>query len=269
MPIDNEIKNQINNWFKGDRNYKKGLSLLKEAGFSQRGLLKTLERGETKDNKQHLAFQLFKISDHKDPKICKAQKDEKIIIPPADGVVKENPPADGSSPFVNHDEIELSFEDGTPEAILLAQIVEKQKSHYNKRAQAHKEMTDLGDSNEAEIVANRQEFLAIIEHHTSFVNYLHNVKQQWKESGIMPKESVLIWEPEELIPETKSDIIVDNIPEVDLQSELAKVRSRLSKYAKNMKELSGNKLQAMKAKQTKDEALKAELTVKLNAIRNK
>jgi len=276
--IEKSIQAQINEWFHGDRNYKTGLSLLKESGFNQRGLLKTFEKGESKDNKLHLVYQLFKISDHTDPKICNEKKVEKdktknkvaaTFLPPANVIPSKPPVADTTNAI---DDNELSFTAGSDKAILLAQITEKQKSHYNKRAQAHKEMSELGDINDADTVSKRVEFLNVIAKHTEIVDYLHNVKKQWKETGVIPDEEVLTFEPEqdqESEPDGDKNVVVDEIPAVDLHNELAKVRSRLSKYSKKMKDLSGKKLKAMQEKQAKDEALKVELTTKLNAVRNK
>lgn len=265
MAIEKEIISQINDWFKGDRNYNLGLSLLKEAGFSQRGLLKTLERGETKDNKLHLTYNLFKYSDYTDKKICFVHKKENSE---AKVIKRFKTPSIDVSSFVNHDEIELSFKDGTQEAILLAKIIKKQKSNYNARAQAHKEMTNLGDSNDDKIVSKRKEFLSLIKNYTSVVDYLHNIKLKWKQTGIMPDKSVLDFEG---IKHEEQNILLDveKIPEVDLHNELAKVRSRLSKYPHKMKVLSGKKLDALKEKKAADEKLKSELIKQLNAVRSK
>jgi hypothetical protein len=265
--IDKSIIDQVNEWFFTERNYDVGLSLLKEVLTNHKGLIKNLERGNICDNMQHLTYNLFKISDHKNESICYVKTfkpnpvAKKLFKPVAKTDIKIEP--------IQNSEVDLNFTDGSEEAILLAQIIRLQKKYYNERARAHNALVHHGDNNDSYSVEKRKEYLSEIETLTKQVDYLHNVKQEWKQTGVMPSERVLLWEPEEQLPESKPDIIVDNIPEVDLQSELAKVRSRLSKYAKKVKELSGNKLQAMKAKQTKDEALKAELTVKLNAIRNK
>lgn len=287
--IDKELKDQINKWFEGDRNYKIGLSLLKEAGFNQKGLLKTLDKGENKDNKTHLCHQLFKISDHTDPKIKSAnskidksktpKKDNKpkkeVVIKGVKGKTKIDPvpgtKIGGFLPDINisevHPEVDLSFEDGTPEAILLAKIIERQKVFYNLRSMSHTEMTKLGDDNTESIIAKRKEYLDIIKHSTLIVDFLHDKKIEWKVSGIMPDVSILEWVPELEAEEKKEIKNVDEIPAIDLQSELAKVRSRLSKYTKKMKDLSGKKLDAMKAKQTEDLKLKDDLTKQINDLR--
>ena len=265
--IDKSIIDQINEWFYSDRNYNTGLSLLKEVITNHKGLIKTLERGDINDNMQHLTYNLFKISDHKNESICyvKAFKPnpeaKKLFIAKMIKTVNEILPSKDT-------EADLNFTEGSKEAKLLAKIIERQKKYYNDRAKAHKALAHHGDNNDSYSVERRKEYLGYIDELTKQVDYLHNVKQQWKQTGIMPSERVLIWEPE-AAAEEKQEIIVDNIPEVDLQSELAKVRSRLSKYTKKMKDLSGSKLQAIKVKQTKDEALKAELTSKLNAVRSK
>lgn len=305
MKIDNEIKSQINEWFNGKRNYKEGLSLLKEAGFMQRGLLKTLEKCETKDNIKHLTWHLFKISDHTDPKICDVKKTEEkpkvvktgknaknITTPPANtphpapalpaatppppppASDEENqediPPSGGNSHFVNHNEIEFTFESGSVEAILMAKIIERQKEYYNMRAKVHSEMVELGDSNEADIVEKRKAYLEQIENFTAIVDFLHNQKLAWKESGTMPEESILEWVPEPEADEDddkKND--VNNIADVDLQKELSKVRSRLSKYLSKIEKAQGPKLEELKKKKAVDEALKADLINRINVITGK
>ncbi|MFZ4413888.1 MAG: hypothetical protein ACOYOV_12460 [Bacteroidales bacterium] len=258
------VKQLINEWFDGARNYAEGLALLEKANPNLRALVKHLRRGESAEKMKHLTYALFKISDHTDARIC----DSKItgVKLPA----KPKKVTGGKKEVKENPGIELGFDKETPEYILLARIIERKKTIYNERALAHKAMTDLGDDNSAEIVSKRIEFLAKIDHCTKIVDYLHAQEIAWKESGVTPDAIILEWIPIAEAPaEEKKDIIVGDIAEVDLQLELQKVRSRLSKYPAKIEKYTGDKLEEIKVKQADDIKLKEELTQKLNAIRTK
>jgi len=285
------VKQLINEWFDGERNYTEGLNLLERASPNLRSLIKHLRRGENTEKMKHLTYALYKISDYSDPKICdgkiaelkkiakpkkekakgknESKKDIKKIVVPDNKITSKSDLPLGDKKEAESD-IELSFKDGSPEAILLAKIIERQKAVYNERALAHKQMTDLEDDNSEETVCKRMELLAKIEHCAKIVDYLHAQKLSWKESGITPDEIILEWIPiTEASAEEKKDLIVEDIAEVDLQLELQKVRSRLSKYPAKIEKYTGDKLAEIKAKQAEDLKLKEELTLKLNDLRNK
>ena len=57
--------------------------------------------------------------------------------------------------------------------------------------------------------------------------------------------------------------------DLDLSGELAKVRSRLSKYPAKIAKYSGDKLADVQQKQAADEILKTELISKIEAVRSK
>ena len=265
--IDKKIIEQINEWFYGKRDYQQGLDLLEKASQNQRSLIKQLKRGNIGDNMQHLTYHLFKISDHVDETVCnplkvlpteKNKTFKKEVKPVSE---TENPILESDDPFIPKSDEDQKF---------YAQIIAYQKFQYNERMLAHKEMSGLGDNNTEAIVNRRKELLSIIDTITQIVDFIHNQKLAWKETGVKPDGSILQWVPEpEPAAEEKKEVVVDDIPTVDLQLELGKVRSRLSKYAKKMKDLSGKKLDAMKAKQTADLKLKTELSTQINAVRNK
>lgn len=253
----------INDWFHSNRDYKTGLILLEDASPNSRALLKHLKRAETTESKQHLAYQLFKISDHSDENICNAVVVSKIEN--ADNL-SEIPHLDllAAGPEMILEENGISDD----EKILLAKLVERQKKYYNLRAVAVKKMNLLGNDNSQAIIEERLDYLAIISDCTSIVDFLYHQKMAWLETSVAPDVSILTW-----IPEVESEhpevIPVEKIADVDLQSELSKVRVRLSKYTKKIENASGKKLVALKKKQEEDLKLKQKFIDQIDAVRSK
>jgi len=255
-------KDMINDWFHSKRDYKTGLILLEDASPNSRALLKHLKRAETTESRQHLAYQLFKISDHTDENICNA-------------VVSEIENADNLSDIPHPDLLAVGPETileengiSADEKILLAKLVERQKKYYNLRAVAFKKMNLLGNDNTQAIIEERLDYLAIISDCTAIVDFLYQQKMAWLETSVAPDVSVLTW-----IPEVESEhpevIPIEKIADVDLQSELSKVRVRLSKYTKKIENASGKKLVALKKKQEEDLKLKQKLIDQIDAVRSK
>ena len=270
------IIHQINEWFEGDRNYKEGINLLEEAAPNMRAMIKHLKRAETTESIEHLSYQLFKISDHTDENICNSLKKKK-----ADKKQESKKPVDKEIPTTtsSHQEISKSTDheiisafipDSLEDKDFWSKIILRQKKYYNMRAMSHKNLVLLGDSNAPEIVADRKILLETINDCGLIVDFLHNQKLAWANSGLKPEASILNWVPEEIsvlaeIPKMQ----VDEIPAVDLQSELAKVRSRLSKYPSKLKKFSGKKLDVIIQKKAEDEKLKEDLIKQIDAVRNK
>ncbi|MFZ4412678.1 MAG: hypothetical protein ACOYOV_06310 [Bacteroidales bacterium] len=256
-------KEMINGWFLGKRDYKTGLILLEVASPNSRALLKHLKRAETIESKQHLAYQLFKISDHIDENICNAE------------VVSEIENTDNLSDIPHPDLLAVGPETileengiSAVEKILLAKLVERQKKYYNLRAVAFKKMKLLGNDNSQAIIEERQDYLAIISDCTAIVDFLYYQKMNWLETSVAPDVSILTWIPE--IESEHTEVIpVNEIPPIDLNVELSKVRSRLSKYDAKIKNASAKKLDELLLKKESDEKLKADLISQIKSLKSK
>ena len=285
-------KEKIADWFYSERDYNEGLSLLKTAAPQHKGLYKTLDRGDIYDNKQHLTYQLFKISGLTDNRLLKGVPDLKIVPDTnTDPGAEEKLPGEETKEKVPGDEdgakepeeetgeklnnensdlmykfyLELSIED----KLLFDQLTARQKECYNDRAIAHSQMADLGDDNSEETIAHRIAYLGKIDELTQITEYIHNVKINWLKTGVKPTEEVLSWYPVAEKEEEADKKDVNDIPEIELQNELAKVRTRLSKATKKLKDLTGEKLKEAQKKFDADTELKSELIAKIDAIRNK
>lgn len=103
--------------------------------------------------------------------------------------------------YLGHDDInEFDLGPTNPEeAALYDKIVKFQKDCYNARAVTHKDMVALGDVNTEDNIAKRVALLHDIDNFTKIVNYLHQQKLSWKETGIAPDISILDWKPVEEI----------------------------------------------------------------------
>ncbi len=260
------INKEVQNWFDGDRDFNAGVALLEQFSPNMRTMIKHIRNKDTPENRSHLTYQLFKLSGLTDESICTKKiesskpKVEEIIQVPVYDINKD----------LNHDDIN-EFDFGptdSAEKVFYDQIVEFQKTCYNARAVTHKEMVALGDVNTTEIVAKRKALLQEIDNFTKIVDYLHQQKLSWKETGIKPDDTILEWKPDS-IPEAHEEpnLNVDTIPDLDLQTQLSNVRSRLSKYEKKITAASGKKLEALVQKKANDELLKFQLLAKLETIK--
>ncbi len=258
-PIDIAIKN----WFESERDFKEGVDLLEETAPTMRAMIKHIRRKDTPENRVHLTYQLFKLSGLTDESICNAKaKAKKITEVPVFDIKKD----------LGHDDInEFNFgPTDVDDKIFFDKIVSYQKDCYNSRAVTHKEMIDLGDMNTEDIISKRKALLHTIDNFTKIVDYLHLQKLEWKETGVKPEETILVWKPTEIITELeKVKVDVEVFSDLDLSGELAKVRSRLSKYPAKIAQYSGEKLVDVQQKQAADEILKAELISKIEIQRSK
>jgi hypothetical protein len=257
-------KEMINDWFLGKRDYKTGIILLEDTTPNARALLKHLKRNETADNKKHLAYQLFKISDHTDENICVddfLSPDEKNNDIPMEIIQNENL---ATIPELVLEKSGISDD----EKIFLAKLVERQKKYYNLRAVAYKKMKLLGNDNSQAIIEERQDYLAIISDCTAIVDFLYQQKMAWIETSVPPDASVLTWIPEVESEHTEA-IPVNEIPPIDLNVELSKVRSRLSKYDAKIKNASAKKLKDLTAKKEVDIKLKNDLIEQIKSLKSK
>ena len=275
----NPINTEIKNWLEGERDFKKGIDLLEDNAPNMRTLIKHIRHKETPENVEHLAYQLFKLSGMTDESICYRPITETISLPDSTALqipkvekeIKETPAFEIGGNLAHDDINEFDFGPTNPdETAFYDDIIKYQKDCYNARAVTHKELVELGDLNTEDIISKRVALLHTIDNFTKIVDYIHLKKLEWKETGVKPDESILVWQPTEVIPEPeKPKVDVEVFSDLDLSGELAKVRSRLSKYPVKIAKYSGDKLADVQQKQAADEILKTELISKIEIQRSK
>lgn len=168
------MKSKIENWFTGDQNYQQGVALLVEAGFTKGKILKNLQRGESKTNKEKLAWEL-----------CEIAKLDRSMIKKVNTNV-----ADNRVSLVGGKRVGVAGAGRLVEPPIITRIKEKLSEFYKLRAQLHNEMAALGLSNDAEVVTKREEFAQKIEELTAEIDRLFAAKEKFFREKILPTEAV-------------------------------------------------------------------------------
>lgn len=227
------MKSKIENWFAGDQNYQSGVSLLIEAGFTKGKILKNLQRGESKTNKEKLAWELCEI----------AKLDRSLIKKVNTNVADNRVSLVGGKRAGNS---------GPVEPPIITAIKTKLAEISNLRAQMHNEMAALGLSNDAHVVAKRKEFVQKIDELTTEYERLFTAKEKFFREKILPTEAIFD------APGSSSGSGGSEMSEVDAIKRRNSLRSQITKAKNklNNEDLSEKK---KKAAQEKLNSLTAEL----------
>lgn len=211
------MKTKIEEWFNGDQNYQEGITLLIGSGFTKGKVLKNLQRGESKTNKEKLAWELCEI----------AKLDRSIILKVnsnvADQRVSTAAGKKGGAPTGKKEPIEPP---------IITDIKKKLAEIGSLRAHIHNDMAALGMSNEPEIMAKREEFLKKIDELTAEYDRLYEAKEKFFREKVLPTAAIF----ETPKPEgTKTN---EQLTPVELIKRQNSLRSQLSKAKEKVKKAS-------------------------------
>jgi hypothetical protein len=171
-----DIKKRIQEWFSGPQDYAEGVDLLHEVSKKAKVIGK-LSKGESKTRREKLAYELSKFVGLK--------------TIPAPNFAKKSKPSNGKS--VNGPQKDSKYEarfnligkdetiDDYPEEI--KKVINEYSSLYMQRSKNHKKLTDLGDSNDAEVIEKRKVLGEKIKSQSDRMEMLHEVFSGFKKDG--------------------------------------------------------------------------------------
>lgn len=154
------MKNEIKNWFESDQDYNKGLDLLNKHANVGKALLKTLEKGETKNNINALKWELVKISglnrSFLNLKPAKKAQDTKKY----------------------------------PETDIIKRLKKEISELSNLRAQLHATLIEIPQDNEPENVEKRAEIVDKIASYSNLIDKYYHAKENYFKTGKLPEETI-------------------------------------------------------------------------------
>lgn len=208
------MKTKIEKWFNGDQNYQQGIALLIEAGFTKGKVLKNLHRGESKSNKEKLAWEL-----------CEIVKLDRSIV----SQVNTNVPDQRVSTAAGKKGGTAKSAGEPIEPPIITSIKKKLAEIGNLRAQVHNEIAQLGMSNSPEIVAKREEGMQKIDELNVEYDRLYEAKEKFFREKVLPTEAVFE-APKPDAPKTN-----DQLSPVELMKRQNSLRSQISKAKEKVK----------------------------------
>lgn len=211
------MKTKIEKWFNGDQNYQQGISLLIEAGFTKGKVLKNLHRGESKSNKEKLAWEL-----------CEIVKLDRSIV----SQVNTNVTDQRVSTAAGKKGSTGKANGGPIEPPIITAIKKKLAEIGNLRAQVHNEVAQLGMSNAPEIVAKREECLSKIDELNAEYDRLYEAKEKFFREKVLPTEAIFE-APKPEAPKTS-----EQLTPVELMKRQNSLRSQISKAKEKLKKAS-------------------------------
>lgn len=208
------MKAKIEKWFNGDQNYQQGIALLIEAGFTKGKVLKNLHRGESKSNKEKLAWEL-----------CEIVKLDRSIV----SQVNTNVPDQRVSTAAGKKGGSAKSAGEPIEPPIITAIKKKLAEIGNLRAQVHNEIAQLGMSNSPEIVAKREEGMQKIDELNVEYDRLYEAKEKFFREKVLPTEAIFE-APKPDAPKTN-----DQLSPVELMKRQNSLRSQISKAKEKVK----------------------------------
>lgn len=205
------MKAKIENWFKGNQNYQEGLTLLIATG-ARGTMLKRLQRGESKSNKEKLAWEL-----------CEAVKLDRSITKTVNLEV-----ANSTASVMEVKKNKL----GPVEPEIITQIKLKLQELINLRAQIHGKMAELSKSNDNATIESRKEYLEKIGEITDRIDVLYDAKETFFREKKLPDPSVLSDEPVKQAEEKKP---ASEFNPVELITKRNNLRSNITKATGKLK----------------------------------
>lgn len=207
------MKTEIENWFAGAQNYQKGIDLLIKTGKVRGSKLKCLQRGESRSNKEKLAWEL-----------CEAVKLPRSITKSVNTNVTDT--------RVSAMAVKNGGSKTTIEPPIITKIKEKIAGLSNLRGQIHDEMSSLGLENNDDTVARRAELLLKITEITNEFNRLFEIKESFFKTKIVPADSVLNAVEKEAEAAGSKSIVELMKSKNNLRSQLTKAKNKIA-AAKN------------------------------------
>lgn len=228
------MKTKIEKWFNGDQNYQQGIALLIEAGFTKGKVLKNLQRGESKTNKEKLAWEL-----------CEIVKLDRSIITQVNSNVPDNRVSTAAG------KRGAATGKGSNELIeppIITAIKSKLAEFSKLRGQLHTEMAALGKSNEAAIMAKRQELIEKMDEINSEYDRLYEEKEKFFREKILPAANVLE-KPQPAAPKGNAELSPVELMrrQNSLRSQISKAKEKVKKAPKADKKEAQEKLDKLTA----------------------
>lgn len=211
------MKTKIEEWFNGDQNYQKGLDLLREAGI--RGTkVKRLDRGESKLNKEKLAWEL-----------CEAAKLPRTILSQVKLDVADTRV---SAAVAKGKNAATTFNTVEPE--IITKIKVKISELTNLRAQTHNELTAIGKKNDTSSKEKRKELIDKIAEITAQIDFLYEAKETFFREKKLPNENIFEVHDEKVQTDNTT------LSAIELMKQKNNLKSQISKAKKKI-ELAKNK----------------------------
>jgi len=223
------MKTKIENWFKGNQNYQQGLALLIDAGFTKGKVLKNLQRGESKTNKEKLAWEL-----------CEIVKLDRSIITQVNTNVPDNRVSTAAGKRVG---VAGKSPNEPIEPPIITAIKTKLAEFTKLRGQMHSEMAALGKSNESSIIQKRQELIEKMDEINSEYDRLYEEKEKFFREKILPAANVLE-KPQPAAPKGNAELSPVELMrrQNSLRSQISKAKDKLKKASKADKKEAQEKL---------------------------
>jgi hypothetical protein len=223
------MKTKIENWFKGDQNYQQGVALLIEAGFTKGKVLKNLQRGESKTNKEKLAWEL-----------CEIVKLDRSIITQVNTKVPDNRVSTAAGKRIG---VTGKGPNEPIEPPIITAIKTKLAEFTKLRGQMHSEMAALGKSNESSIIQKRQELIEKIDEINAEYDRLYEEKEKFFREKILPAANVLE-KPQPAAPKGNAELSPVELMrrQNSLRSQISKAKDKLKKASKADKKEAQEKL---------------------------
>ena len=209
------MKTKIENWFHGDQNYQQGVALLIEAGFTKGKVLKNLQRGESKTNKEKLAWEL-----------CEIAKLNRSIITQVNTNVVDNRVSTAAGKRIG---VAGKSPNEPIEPPIITAIKKKLAEIGNLRGQVHNEVAQLGMSNAPEIVAKREECLSKIDELNAEYDRLYEAKEKFFREKVLPTETIFE------TPKPEAPKTIEQLTPVELMKRQNSLRSQISKAKEKLK----------------------------------
>jgi hypothetical protein len=222
------MKTKIENWFKGNQNYHQGVALLIERIHKRQGVEKPSAR--RKQNQQRkLAWEL-----------CEIVKLDRSILTQVNTNVPDNRVSTAAGKRAG---VTAKGPNEPIEPPIITAIKTKLAEFSKLRGQLHTEMAALGKSNDAAIMAKRQELIEKIDEINAEYDRLYEEKEKFFREKILPAENVLE-KPKQEAPKGNAELTPVELMkrQNSLRSQISKAKDKLKKASKADKKEAQEKL---------------------------
>ena len=223
------MKEQIIQWFQGNRDYNEGLELLK-ANSRNAQLILFLSRGCNKATSEKLLWELHKIGGVPEKWCYNKPVTNNVTV-----VTKKSPQIKKELRAIKNGEKILTPLKELPK--IIQDIIREKGELIRKRAVCHSEMGEIiGNTNKDK--SQRKKLREDIDNHTSRINEIVDIVALYDRKGILPSDKIEEQKKESISIEISKENDVDKFELMKMRNSL---RSQVSKAKNKIENSKGEK----------------------------